>query len=731
MIYRMVGPVTRASNVAARFHTRFSLGRASIWEIAVMIGLAHYMAPLTVFTSLLNDSANTWLDELGLIDPEGDFSQETLSYGVAYVLLLALLVKYFCVRSKRLEVSAHLTGFLDLMAVLGLIYLADLFTSTRQPFLFRWSAWPLFSLSSFFVCVLFLDLVSCIRVTKFVILAIAAQSIYAVLVHVSDLYRSSLSVLGSPASGSFVYPVTLYLLCMLGLPLSYALGRTQSSAWGRCWFQGATACIVLALVCTYSLSAWLAVMVGLLHVARYTWEQHREGPQLRSLSAVHLTAWLLIAVAIVLPRVRAYSMVDVPEAPWRRTVAIDQAALRTVVQQPWLGTGLNTYEVKLKKYLPPDQKAGEPSRERRGNLYLNLAVELGLVGLTLFALLSWRYKQVYNRIWHSPVLSREAKAVAVGVHGGMIAFAVGGLLDIPVLHFNSRPSTLAVAVLLGVVCILANRADALAGRQISVEVTRGRHFCWWTGAGIVLVVGASVWLLAPSVILARFAIHRVAHHLSKDWRTVAVSRRTGSDGATGLRDAVVAIQDQCFYSHCGIDWRRLHETIRARIRSRPVAEGAETITMTAARLALGSDADTVARRIAQFLLAFNMEIQLSKAQILEVYLNSANYGLKARGVQTAARVYFGKELGDLTLAEGSFLASLLASPPSCVNEITQEFAQRHRDLALERLGHQWPFNYTLEERQRARANRLVFAWQRTALGGRRSPEAVGSATACR
>jgi hypothetical protein len=717
MIYKIVGPVTRARNIVARFHAEFALGRVSIWEIAIIIGLAHYIAPLTVFTSLLPEEFNAWLYELGLIDPMGRFSQETVAYGAAYLLFLALLVKYLYMRFKRLDVSTELKGFLDLMAVLGVIHLADLFTSTRQPFLFLWSQWPFLSLFSFFACVLFLDRVSGIRLTKFIILAIAAQSMYAVLVYVSNLYQSRGSVMAPPASGSFTYPVTLYVLCMLGLPLSYTLGRTQSSARDRCWFRLATACMILALVCTYSVSAWLAVMIGLLSVARHPWEQDRERRQLRNFSAVHLTAWLLVAVAIVLPRVRAYSIGDVSDGPWRRTAATDQAALRAFVKQPWLGTGLNTYEVALKRYLPPDLKGKEPPRERRGNWYLQEAVEHGLLGLTLFALLSWRYKQVYNTIRHSDVLPREAKAIAVGVHGGMIAFAIGGLLDIPVLHFNSRPSTLAVAVLLGAVCILANSAEALAGRQVGAAVTRGRYFHRWTRSAFVLVVGACAWLLEPSVLLTRFAIHKVVDGLSKDWRVGGAFLGKGNDGATRLRDAVVALEDQQFYAHCGFDWHGLHEAIRARIRGRTVPEGTETITLAAARLVLGSEADTLARRMAEVLLTITMEIELSKAQILEVYLNNADFGLKARGVRSAARVYFAKEPEDLTLAEASFLSSLLAKPPSSTTEITEEFGQRHLDVALARLGHQWPFKYTVEERQRARANPLVFAWQRTALGG--------------
>lgn len=129
-----------------------------------------------------------------------------------------------------------------------------------------------------------------------------------------------------------------------------------------------------------------------------------------------------------------------------------------------------------------------------------------------------------------------------------------------------------------------------------------------------------------------------------------------------LQNAFVAAEDARFYQHIGIDPRGILRAVWSNITDRGVSEGGSTITQQLAKNALLSQERTLKRKIQEAILALQIERQYSKSEILELYLNQIYFGQGAYGVQSAAIVYFGKNVEDLTLPECAMLAGIPKSP---------------------------------------------------------------------
>jgi penicillin-binding protein 1A len=155
-----------------------------------------------------------------------------------------------------------------------------------------------------------------------------------------------------------------------------------------------------------------------------------------------------------------------------------------------------------------------------------------------------------------------------------------------------------------------------------------------------------------------------------------------------MRNAVIATEDDRFYSHGGVDYVGVLRAGVANLRGH-LAQGASTITMQVARNFFLSNEKTFSRKIYEVLLAWQIESELSKDKILEIYMNQIFLGQRAFGFASAAQIYFGKELKEISIAESAMLAGL-PKAPSAYNPVTnfrrakirQEYIlQRMRDLS--------------------------------------------------
>lgn len=129
-----------------------------------------------------------------------------------------------------------------------------------------------------------------------------------------------------------------------------------------------------------------------------------------------------------------------------------------------------------------------------------------------------------------------------------------------------------------------------------------------------------------------------------------------------LQNAFVAIEDNRFYEHKGVDFRGLLRAAYTNLITREIAEGGSTITQQLAKNAYLTQDRTIKRKIQEIFLALQLEKQYTKQEILELYLNQIYFGQGAYGVQAAAKTYFGKNVSDLNLSECAMLAGIPKSP---------------------------------------------------------------------
>jgi len=172
-----------------------------------------------------------------------------------------------------------------------------------------------------------------------------------------------------------------------------------------------------------------------------------------------------------------------------------------------------------------------------------------------------------------------------------------------------------------------------------------------------------------------------------------------------MQQAVLASEDARFYQHSGVDIKGVFRAGLAQF-SRSRSQGASTITMQVARNFYLSTEKTYTRKIYEMLLAFKMESLLTKDQILEVYMNQIFLGQRAYGFASAAEIYFGKPLKDISIAEAAMLAGL-PQAPSAYNPINNP--KRATDGQLRILDRMVDNGFiTPEQREAAKAETLRY-----------------------
>lgn len=129
-----------------------------------------------------------------------------------------------------------------------------------------------------------------------------------------------------------------------------------------------------------------------------------------------------------------------------------------------------------------------------------------------------------------------------------------------------------------------------------------------------------------------------------------------------MKQAVIAAEDERFYQHGGVDYIGLTRAATAMLASGKIKGGASTITQQVARNFFLTNEQTITRKVSEWMLAYKIEANLTKDQILEIYLNHIFLGNRAHGFAAASRVYFNKDVRQLTAAEAAMLAGLPKAP---------------------------------------------------------------------
>jgi len=179
-----------------------------------------------------------------------------------------------------------------------------------------------------------------------------------------------------------------------------------------------------------------------------------------------------------------------------------------------------------------------------------------------------------------------------------------------------------------------------------------------------------------------------------------------ADIPPSLINAVIAVEDARFFEHPGLDVIGIFRAFWTNLRRGGKVEGASTITQQLARSLFLSPERTYGRKIKELMLAYQMELILSKEQILELYLNQIYFGQGAYGVGAAAQTYFGKELRELGIAESALLAGLPKSPNNYSPTRNPERAKRRQEHVLARM--EEAGFLTTAQRQEAVSQALTF-----------------------
>jgi penicillin-binding protein 1A len=162
-----------------------------------------------------------------------------------------------------------------------------------------------------------------------------------------------------------------------------------------------------------------------------------------------------------------------------------------------------------------------------------------------------------------------------------------------------------------------------------------------------------------------------------------------------MKKAVLAIEDDRFYEHGGVDYWGI---LRAAVHNATggARQGASTITQQVARNFFLSSEQTLKRKAYEALLAWKIEQNLTKDQILEVYMNQIYLGQRAYGFSSAAQIYFGKNLKDISVAEAAMLAGLPKAPSAYNPVVNPKRARTRQQYILQRmaqLGYITPAQY--------------------------------------
>lgn len=174
-----------------------------------------------------------------------------------------------------------------------------------------------------------------------------------------------------------------------------------------------------------------------------------------------------------------------------------------------------------------------------------------------------------------------------------------------------------------------------------------------------------------------------------------------------LLNAVVAIEDQRFWSHQGVDLRAIARALVADANAGAIVQGGSTITQQYIKNVVLTPEVTIDRKIEEATLALRLEETLTKEEILERYLNTVYFGSGYYGVGSAAQGYFGKPISEVTLGEAALLAGFIQSPSTTDPRLNQQAALDRRSVVLDKmieLG--W---ITSDEGEAARAEALHLA----------------------
>lgn len=220
-----------------------------------------------------------------------------------------------------------------------------------------------------------------------------------------------------------------------------------------------------------------------------------------------------------------------------------------------------------------------------------------------------------------------------------------------------------------------------------------RKACRWLALGTVLVLMTTTGGLT----LLFFTTPNVDYLMQTDPQTTSLIKQAEAVGqqvtwipvpydavSTDLKLAVVVAEDFRFFSHSGFDRYEIRAAMKDAVTGKRL-RGASTITQQLARNLWLTQDRTVTRKLKEAMLAWKLERSLSKRRILELYLNTAIFGLETVGIEAAAQRYFDVPASRITKGEAAQLAASLPAPSHWYPGSKSPRAARHFQRILDRM----------------------------------------------
>jgi 1A family penicillin-binding protein len=239
--------------------------------------------------------------------------------------------------------------------------------------------------------------------------------------------------------------------------------------------------------------------------------------------------------------------------------------------------------------------------------------------------------------------------------------------------------------------------DRLTVARQRVEAAHRRLGRWawptWAASAALTVIAINLFLVVPGPGGIRAAAEMPVSTLVYDMRDRPVfnifrehrTTVTLADISPHVIRAVLAVEDERFYTHGGIDVRRIMGAALANVKQGELAQGGSTITQQLARKAFLSDHKSFWRKAREAVLAVRLEWAFSKDEILEMYLNRIYFGRGFHGIEAAAQGYFGKAASALALDEAALLVGLIQAPSAYAPPTHLARALARRTVVLGRM----------------------------------------------
>lgn len=155
--------------------------------------------------------------------------------------------------------------------------------------------------------------------------------------------------------------------------------------------------------------------------------------------------------------------------------------------------------------------------------------------------------------------------------------------------------------------------------------------------------------------------------------------------ALSAKQAVIAAEDSGFTQHDGVEWEAIEKAAKENLKQGKIRRGGSTITMQLAKNLFLSSEKSYLRKTQEFIITGMLEVALTKRRILELYLNTAEWGVGVFGIEAAAWHYFERSASELDALQAAWLASVLPSPKRADRNRNLEWISERSLIILERM----------------------------------------------